>query len=127
MKTFLKILAWCIGIALIAVVVFFAIQNRNYIKKYVDIQQQKLELRDPKAVDSLLNVIETYDSLNRQYRSELAVMDSVIDYTKINYQKKLDSVIDFYITDRNKLLNVINHQNQMIDKLNTMLGDSAYD
>lgn len=127
MKTFLKILAWCIGVALVGVIVFFAIQSRDYVKKYVDVQQQKLELRDPKAVDSLLNVIDTYDNINKQYQSQLAATDSVISYTKTEYQRKLDSVIDFYVTDRNKLLNVINHQNQMIDKLNTMLGDEAYD
>ena len=51
----------------------------------------------------------------------------ILDNYKVLSENKIDSIIQHYETDRTKLLNVITHQNQMIDKLNAQLGGKAYD
>lgn len=127
MKSFLKILAWIIGIGILTAAGIIGYQNREFFKTYFDQKQQKLELRTEESVDSLINVINMKDL-------KIAEMDSVIEVTGLRFDqyvidtdRKIDSIVKYYETDRTKLLNVITHQNQMIDKLNAQLNGSAYD
>lgn len=127
MKSFLKILAWIIGIGILTAAGIIGYQNRGFFKTYFDQKQQKLELMTEESVDSLINVINMKDL-------KIAEMDSVIEVTGLRFDqyvigtdKKIDSIVKYYETDRTKLLNVITHQNQMIDKLNAQLNGSAYD
>lgn len=127
MKSFLKILAWIIGIGILVAAGIIGYQNKDFFKTYFDMKQSKLELRTEESVDSLLNVI----NLNE---AKIVELDSIIEYNELYFDQqmvemnhKIDSIIDHYEKDRAKLLNVITHQNQMIDKLNAQLGGKAYD
>ena len=102
-------------------------QNRGFFKTYFDQKQQKLELRTEESVDSLLNVIAMQDLRITELDSVNEAIGLKFDQYMIATDLRIDSIIKHYEADRTKLLNVITHQNQMIDKLNAQLGGKAYD
>ena len=127
MKSFLKILACIIGIGVLVAAGLIGYQNRGFFKTYFEQKQQKLELRTEESVDSLLNVINLKDIQIQEMDSVIESTGLILDNYKVTSENRIDSIIQHYETDRTKLLNVITHQNQMIDKLNAQLGGKAYD
>ena len=127
MKTFLKILACILGVGIVGFAAFIGFQNKDFFKTYFNQKQQKLELRTEESVDSLLNIIKVKDSLIYELDSVNNIYWLKLDQCELDAEIKIDSIKKYYETDRTKLLNVITHQNQMIDKLNAQLGGSAYD
>lgn len=127
MKSFLKILALVIGIGVLVAAALIGYQNREFFKTYFEQKQQKLELRTEESVDSLLNVINLKDIQIQEMDSVIESTGLILDNYKVLSENRIDSIIQHYETDRTKLLNVITHQNQMIDKLNAQLGGKAYD
>ena len=127
MKTFWKILGWIVGIGILTAMFVIGYQNRGFFKTYFDQKQQKLELRTEKSVDSLLNVIAMQDLKISELDSVNEAIGLKFDQYMVATDLRIDSITKHYETDRTKLLNVITHQNQMIDKLNAQLGGKAYD
>ena len=121
MKNVFKILAWIIGASVVVFVGMTTYSNKGFFQTYFNIKQQKLELRTEKSVDSLLNVISEQELFLLNKDRLIEDRDRLLIKVADDCKHQQDSIVAYYVLDRSKLLNIINHQNQMIDNLNKQL------
>lgn len=100
-------------VIVVGLIVYFFFTTKSYWENQMRIQNENLELRTQEGVDSLLTVIHNQDSTIEYYQYINENHQHVYDSIK----HSCDSIVKYYKTDNTKLMNIINHQNQMIDKL----------
>lgn len=111
-----SVIIWVVVLIFVATLGFFVFQTKNFWSTWFEVKQQKIELRDEKSVDSLLNVISLQDSILNNHE----------EFYGQKYNKTIDSLNDIInaqsvtIADNKRAIKqyreVIDNQNKLINK-----------